>query len=74
MKYSEATQVEVKVTEENRALQLLVKDNGKGFDRSRAGMGNGLENMENRAKELGGHLEIQSDIGKGTTVKLTVPE
>ena len=73
VKYSEATQVEVKVTEENRALQLLVKDNGKGFDRSRTGMGNGLENMENRAKELGGHLEIQSGIGKGTTVKLTVP-
>ena len=73
VKYSGTEKVEVKVTSQNKQLELLVKDYGKGFNPETTGRGNGLDNMKNRAKELNGHLEIITASGNGTTVQLTMP-
>lgn len=54
-------------------IQLQVSDDGRGFDSSQAGDGNGLVNIKQRAAKLGGTLEVISTIGKGTTVKLKAP-
>jgi two-component system sensor histidine kinase UhpB len=73
VKYSGATTINTTVDLHNRQLCLLVKDNGKGFDTALAGSGNGLDNMRNRAKELGGKLDILSAKGIGTEVQLLFP-
>jgi ligand-binding sensor domain-containing protein/two-component sensor histidine kinase len=70
-KYAAATNVIVKVTLQNRMMELLVKDDGNGFDAAYQTMGgNGLYNMQKRAEELNGTLKIDSIMGKGTVICL----
>ena len=59
-------------------LKLTVKDDGKGFDAEKVKMantlaGNGLQNMQLRAKEMKGSWVIDSLNDKGTTVTLLFP-
>jgi signal transduction histidine kinase len=81
VKYSGCTAAAAKFGINENQLFLEISDNGKGFDteevlssdfRPELG-GNGLINMRRRAEELGGFCEILSEIGKGTTVKVSVP-
>jgi two-component system sensor histidine kinase UhpB len=73
VKYSGTDKVDVRISQQNHQLQLSVQDYGKGFTLNGEGShtGNGLSNMRNRAKELGGKLSIESVIGKGTDVSLS---
>lgn len=55
---------------------VAVTDDGVGFDPGRAELRSrhlGLTSMEERARELGGRLEVRSAPGAGTTVRLRVP-
>jgi ligand-binding sensor domain-containing protein/signal transduction histidine kinase len=54
-------------------LILQISDDGKGFDHSRNGDGNGLSSMNERIKTLGGVFEIISRAGQGTTLKFVIP-
>jgi signal transduction histidine kinase len=59
-----------------RLIEVVVKDDGRGFDpHGRQGFAEGhfgLEGMRERAERLGGTLEIDSHPGRGTTVRATV--
>jgi len=55
-----------------RNLHLVIADNGKGFDTSKGFHGNGLGNMEKRAKKLRAVFAVSSEKGKGTTISLTM--
>ncbi|WP_207496721.1 ligand-binding sensor domain-containing protein [Aridibaculum aurantiacum] len=72
-KYSKAGKVTVHVTLENNKLALLVKDDGRGFVVKDADGGNGLGNMQKRADNVNGKINIKSSPGEGTTVKLVMP-
>jgi signal transduction histidine kinase len=56
-------------------LTLQIKDDGSGIstDRLEQSEGLGLTNMRQRASEIGGRFEIQTALGRGTTVIVTVP-
>jgi hypothetical protein len=55
-------------------LIIVVKDNGKGFDPAIANpLRNGLLNMTQRMKELGGHCVIRSQSDQGCRVEFSVP-
>jgi signal transduction histidine kinase len=69
-KYSEAKNAIIKVIAETHKIELLVKDDGKGFDITGVQQGNGLQNMQQRAKASQAELTITSEPGAGTTVKL----
>ena len=61
---------------ENGELVLEVADDGVGFDPAADELRSrrlGLTSMEERARRLRGRLEIQSEPGAGTTVRLAVP-
>jgi signal transduction histidine kinase len=73
VKYSGTERIAVSTGIQNRALVLEVRDEGEGFDTSLVQKGNGLDNIKNRAAELGGKLEIDSTSGEGTLVKLSMP-
>ena len=73
VKYSGAEKIEIAAAIENKELMLRVKDNGKGFEPSTTGRGNGLDNMRNRAKDLNGKLIIDAAPGMGTAILLSVP-
>ncbi|MCW3121807.1 MAG: putative signal transduction histidine kinase [Flavipsychrobacter sp.] len=72
LKYSKATNVSLEVSLRNRnVLQLVLKDNGEGFDQQTVKRGNGLNNMDIRAERLHGKLYIDSRKNKGTIINLT---
>lgn len=72
VKYSGAQHAWISVRTEGKQIALTVKDDGNGFERSAIKSGNGLQNMEQRAKSSGAELNIQSQPGKGTMVILTM--
>ncbi len=72
-KYSEATQVTIQVNRVNGTLNLLVQDNGKGFDSSTITRGNGLKNMAARAHAIKSNWTQTSGPGKGTSISVEVP-
>ena len=54
---------------------MVISDNGKGFDNDSlqsGGGGNGLQNMRQRAADIGGKLEIYSKPKEGTKIELKV--
>jgi signal transduction histidine kinase len=55
-------------------IQAVIKDNGVGFDAVKTiSKGQGLKNMSDRAKALGGKIEIISSQGAGTSISLWLP-
>lgn len=80
IKYSGASRLTVTIRLASEMLHLDVEDNGVGFnlDKELAGnkptlSGNGLINMQKRARELGGCLLIESVTGKGSNIRLQFP-
>jgi PAS domain S-box-containing protein len=78
-KHSSATEVSVAIKEHNDLISLMIEDNGAGFDpgsvlaRRAAGRGMGLAALDERARMLGGTLEIRSQPGAGTRMTLVIP-
>lgn len=72
-KYSKATKATIKFSVDNNHIKLLVQDNGVGFDKETLLVGNGMQNMQQRAALLRGKLEINSQINKGTMLQLDMP-
>jgi signal transduction histidine kinase len=74
-KHSRARVVSVVVARDGTQVSLEIVDNGRGFDQSqvRTYAGHGLQNMEARARLLGGKLSVHGEAGNGTTVTVTVP-
>lgn len=80
IKYSGADKITVSLKQVESELIITVKDEGKGFDTriaeargSNLESGRGFFNMYERTEYVNGNLEIQSEPGQGTTVRLTVP-
>lgn len=73
VKYADTESITVSTSVLNKELQLIIKDEGKGFDSNLVKKGNGLDNMTHRATEMAGTISIESAPEKGTTVRLTVP-
>ena len=72
MKHAAATQAFVQLIRENNRLNVVVEDNGKGFDTTllENSKGAGWINIRSRVDYLKGQLDINSDAGKGTLVNI----
>jgi ligand-binding sensor domain-containing protein/signal transduction histidine kinase len=70
-RHSACTRVEIFLGLEAARLVLQVADDGQGFDPERVADGHGLRSLQQRARALGGTLEVAS--GAGTRVTLRVP-
>ena len=71
-KHSRASNVKIQINYENQKLNILIADNGIGFDLNSVIEGNGLRNLNNRAEQIGAELNIISSRGKGTTITFIV--
>jgi PAS domain S-box-containing protein len=76
-KHADAHSVRVAFTVPNECAQVAIQDDGKGFDPPE--LSDGVENrvglrvMRERAVEAGGSLVVQSKVGEGTLIIVTVP-
>ncbi|MEI9921692.1 MAG: sensor histidine kinase [Bacteroidota bacterium] len=74
IKHASAKNVELHVIDKEDSIYVLLKDDGKGFDRAeRANAGLGLRSMTERAKLLGGSVDIYSN-QEGTVIEVLVPQ
>jgi ligand-binding sensor domain-containing protein/two-component sensor histidine kinase len=67
-KYADCSFIQIALTRHKDVCTLVIRDNGKGFDLDKSTMGNGIYNMQQRAKKMDGDFAIQSEKNKGTTV------
>ncbi|QHV94162.1 tetratricopeptide repeat-containing sensor histidine kinase [Spirosoma endbachense] len=72
IKYSEATEATVRFERKNNQLQVLIEDNGRGFDPAQPSQRTGQSSMKQRAEAMGGILKIHSSPGQGTRLQLVV--
>jgi nitrate/nitrite-specific signal transduction histidine kinase len=74
LKHAEAHRITVCLRQDERSVTLEVADDGAGFDQAiaRRQRGLGLPGMEERARELGGRLSIESSPEEGTKVSVEV--
>lgn len=73
-KHAEAKDTFIKIRREQHFVRLIVADNGNGFDTEKGYEGHGLKSLRWRAKRSFIQLTIQSEMGKGTTVTMIIPE
>jgi signal transduction histidine kinase len=74
VRHSQATQVWLRIFVREHRLVVEVSDNGRGFEAAVPRAGNdGLSNMKERMKSLGGKCEIASDEKNGTGVRFSAP-
>jgi Signal transduction histidine kinase len=74
VKHGAPRQIRLSLELKQDGLLIEVADDGCGFDLDgNIAMGNGLENMQKRLKAIGGELKLDSEPGRGTTVRLQVP-
>ena len=76
VRHSNATHIDVELAFTSQSVRLSVVDDGQGFDAStRPPRGHfGLIGLHERAKKIGAALQIESALGSGTTVRVTVAE
>jgi signal transduction histidine kinase len=72
--HSGAAQIQVSLFEEAGQLVLRVQDDGCGFDPQTVPAGHlGLRIMDERAQEIGATLQIDTEPGQGTTIRIAWP-
>ncbi|OOQ59551.1 ligand-binding sensor domain-containing protein [Mucilaginibacter pedocola] len=72
LKHAGAKAISVNVSRVTDGYEFVVADNGKGFDVTAPTSRNGLKNLQKRAAEIGGTVEVISKPGKGTAITLKV--
>jgi signal transduction histidine kinase len=79
LRHSDATKVSITLKAQDARLNLMIKDNGRGFEPAKMELGVsnatnlGLLGMQERARALGGRLQISSAPGNGTTIRASLP-
>ena len=73
LKHAKANQISIQLVGYNDYVSLLIEDDGIGFDTKQNYGGIGLKNLTSRIALIGGSIDFDSTVGKGTTVVVSVP-
>ena len=79
VKHADASEFNINLFTDAKALRLIVSDNGKGFDpeemfaRKDNSKGMGLFNIRERVQYFGGKLKVDSSSGEGTLIIIEIP-
>jgi signal transduction histidine kinase len=72
VRHSQASEVLIEIAYDSGTFVLQIHDNGQGFSMGEHGTGIGLSNLQRRASQIGGTVQVVSRPGWGTTVRLEV--
>ena len=75
LRHSSASEIIIQLNYDDHSLTLTVEDNGKGFDKSilNKTTGAGWPNIKSRIAYLKGTLDVETSVGNGTAVNITIP-
>ena len=73
-RHAEATSCRITLRRTERGAELEIDDDGLGFDpTSSTSQGMGMDNLRGRVVALGGELTIDSVLGEGVTIRVSLP-
>lgn len=72
-KYSKAKNVSISLKLAGHTVEMIVTDDGKGFDLEKNHNGIGISNMINRVESFNGEITIESSPGNGCTISIHIP-
>lgn len=72
LKYAKATKCTFKIMQMNNELQVIVTDNGVGFDLNEVKDGIGYKNINERIASINGTIKVTSELDKGTEILVKV--
>ncbi len=72
LKHANASQVSISIQADSTSVEMLIKDNGRGFGTKPLNKGMGFENMQFRAEKLNGKLQVISSPRDGTKIRLKI--
>lgn len=74
LKHAKATELNIYLNNHGKHLDLMVEDNGVGFEKDvKTTDGIGLKSIESRVKLMDGTMTVDSYLGKGTTINIKIP-
>ena len=76
IKHAEATEAMIHLTNHKDSLNIMVEDNGKGFNPNQIttkNKGMGISSIDKRVEHLEGTMTIESETNKGTTIIIDIP-
>ncbi len=73
LKHAQASELSIQVNRAPASLNVMVEDNGAGFDPTQQKEGMGMGNLRERASAFGGAVTVDSRTGHGTTVTIDIP-
>ena len=76
IKHATATQASIHLTNHEDTLNIMIEDNGKGFNARQIttkNKGMGLSTIDKRVEHLNGTMTIESEPNKGTTIIIDIP-
>lgn len=71
VKHAQATEAIIEIVQEQQLFNIVVEDNGIGFDPKDSHKGFGLQNLQYRVQSLQGTISIESARGMGTTINIS---
>ncbi|NOT36719.1 MAG: sensor histidine kinase [Saprospiraceae bacterium] len=72
-KHSKAREILVQLSLISDQLEIIVEDDGIGFDEKNARKGMGIDNIKSRVNYLKGEISTRTEIDKGTSVYIVIP-
>ena len=74
LRHADATEISFQILKKDEMLQLTIEDNGRGYkvNHDKKG-GMGLKNIKSRLIPLNGTMNVDSHIGRGTSVFIEIP-
>ncbi|WP_143962718.1 sensor histidine kinase [Litoribacter populi] len=73
IKHAQPKLLHVKIESNGSETLLEISDDGVGFDTSQKSSGMGLHHLNSRMQSIGGNAQVHSSPGKGTSIKLILP-
>ncbi len=72
IKHANPKNISIEINGNKNNIQILISDDGIGFDENLISKGNGLQNMEKRIEELNGTIEFSKNENGGTQVEIKI--
>ncbi|MEM6684544.1 MAG: tetratricopeptide repeat protein [Bacteroidota bacterium] len=73
MKHANATTLTIYITKNTNSINIMVEDDGIGFDENQITSGIGLKNLHRQVQLMNGSCDIDSHFASGTTVNINIP-